>query len=112
MYAAHATAAVSPSWLQPSALRARLARATTDPALLPNPRPIRNTARMIEKVYTDAPSISDSNRVQTTSAPSADNPDNAIATYTRFNRHLRIGCAHASRAVCTAQRLGARFDSA
>src|SRR4029079_6406235 len=112
MYAAHATAAVSPSWLQPSALGARLARATTAPALLPNPRPIRNTARMIEKVYTDAPSISDSNRVQTTSVASADSPDSALATYTRFNRQTRIGCADASRVVCTAGRCGARFDSA
>ena len=41
-----------------------------------------STKRIIENVYTVAPSSRDSRRVQITSAPSAPAPDNAIATYT------------------------------
>src|SRR4051812_45757517 len=82
MYAAQAIPAVSRSWLHASARRGVFVRAMNDPALLPNPRPMRKTARMIENVYTDAPSISDSVRVHTTSAPSAVSPDRPIARYT------------------------------
>ena len=39
----------------------------------------QNTAKIIENVYTDAPNVSDSNRVHTTSAPSAHAPDSAMA---------------------------------
>ena len=53
-------------------------RASDAPALLPIPNPARNTARMIEKVYTVPPRVSDSSRVQTTSAPRAASPDNAM----------------------------------
>ena len=44
------------------------------------PSPSRNTARINENVYVVAPNRSDSIRVQTTSAPSAVSPDNAIDT--------------------------------
>ena len=57
-------------------------RASAAPRLLPIPRPIRNTARINENVYTVPPSRSDSKRVQTTSAPSAAMPEKAIARYT------------------------------
>src|SRR5438270_13183429 len=83
MTAVHAIAAVRSHWQAPSATRAVAARrARSAPRLLPIPRPVRNTARIKEKVYTVAPSISDSRRVQTTSAPSADIPERAIARYT------------------------------
>src|SRR4051794_1143176 len=83
MTAVQAMAAVNSHWQAPSAPCAdRARRASEDPRPLPIPRPIRNTARISEKVYTVAPSISESRRVQTTSAPSADIPDRAIAGYT------------------------------
>src|SRR5688500_8093181 len=47
------------------------------------PRPIRNTARMSENVYVDAPNNRLRTRVQMTCAAKAQNPDSAIATYTR-----------------------------
>src|SRR4051794_28664141 len=76
-------AAVRSHWQAPSAASADAARrARNAPRLLPIPRPIRKTARIKEKVYTVAPSISESRRVQTTSAPSADIPERAIARYT------------------------------
>ena len=53
-------AAASSIWQPPSAIRGRtVPRARNDPTLLPIPSPTRNTARMIEKVYTVPPSISD-----------------------------------------------------
>ena len=57
-------------------------RVSIEPTPLPIPSPIRNTARMIENVYTVAPRISDKILVQITSAPNADMPDRAMATYT------------------------------
>jgi len=56
--------------------------AISAPMLLPIPSPIRNTARMIEKVYVLAPNSRLRIRVQMTSAASAQNPDRAIAMYT------------------------------
>jgi hypothetical protein len=51
MYAAHAIAAQMPSWHQPSARRGDvLSRAVIAPAVLPMPRPTRNTARINENV--------------------------------------------------------------
>ena len=44
------------------------------------PRPIRNTARISENVYVDAPNNRLSTRVQMTCAANAQNPDKAIAT--------------------------------
>src|SRR4051794_16090486 len=83
MTAVQATAAVRSHWQMPSASCAEAARRVSRaPRLLPIPRPIRNTARIKEKAYTVAPSISESRRVQTTSAPSADIPERAIAGYT------------------------------
>ena len=71
----------SRSWHQPSATRGRATRrASSDPIVLPMPRPTRNTARISENVYVVAPKSSDRMRVQTTSAPSAVMPDSAIAT--------------------------------
>ena len=80
MMPAHATAAHTPAWHQPSAVagRARL-RASADPTLLPMPRPSRNPARMRENVYVVPPKSSESRRVHTTSAESAVNPESAIA---------------------------------
>ena len=46
------------------------------------PRPIRNTARISENVYVDAPNNRLSTRVQLTCAAKAQKPDKAIATYT------------------------------
>src|ERR1043166_3648945 len=81
--AVHATAIASSNWLQPSSARGlRAVRAASEPARLPMPSPTRNTARIIEKVYTVAPSISPSKRVQITSPPSAVAPEIAIVTYT------------------------------
>jgi hypothetical protein len=78
-YAAHAMLTMTSSWHQPSAVRGyAIDRAITDPTVLPIPSPNRNTARISEKVYTVAPSISDSRRVHTTSDPSAVTPDSAI----------------------------------
>src|SRR3954454_10719566 len=83
MTAVQAMAAVRSHWQTPSATRADAApRARKAPRVLPIPRPIRNTARIKEKVYTVPPSISESRRVQTTSAPNADIPERAIAIYT------------------------------
>src|SRR5215472_11307793 len=71
------------SWLQPSIARGlRAVLAAIAPTALPMPRPTRNTARIMENVYTVAPSISPRRRVQITSAPRAVAPDSAIATYT------------------------------
>jgi hypothetical protein len=44
------------------------------------PRPIRNTARISENVYTVAPNSSERIRVQITSAASAVIPDRPIVT--------------------------------
>src|SRR4051794_21780366 len=83
MAAVQAMAAVRSHWQTPSATCADAARrARNAPRLLPIPRPIRNTARIKEKVYTVPPSIKESRRVQTTSAPIADIPESAIAGYT------------------------------
>src|SRR4051812_30481432 len=83
MTAVQAMAAVRANWQAPSASLADAApRATMAPRVLPIPRPIRNTARINENVYTVPPSISESKRVQTTSAPRADIPERAIARYT------------------------------
>ena len=80
-YAAHASVTHSRSWHQPSTTRGcATRRASSAPTVLPMPRPTRNTARINEKVYAVAPNKSDSSRVHTTSAPSADMPDKAIAT--------------------------------
>ena len=76
-------AAVRSHWQAPSTARADADRRTRNaPRLLPIPRPVRNTARIKEKVYTVPPSNSESRRVQTTFAPSADIPERAIARYT------------------------------
>ncbi len=76
-------AAVRSIWQTPSAIRGRaIRRARYAPVLLPIPSPARNTARMIEKVYTVGPSKSDNSRVHTTSAPSAHPPDKAMARNT------------------------------
>ena len=69
------------SWHQPSATRGRsTVFAMIDPRLLPMPRPIRNTARISENVYVDAPNNRLSTRVQMTCAANAQNPDKAMAT--------------------------------
>jgi hypothetical protein len=52
---------------------------------------------MSENVYTVAPSISESSRVQMTSAPSAVMPDSAIVAYT----------GHASRGIALSSAVGA-----
>ena len=81
MCALHAIAPTFNSWHQPSATRGRaMLFAMSDPRLLPMPRPMRNTARMIENVYVLAPNSRLRMRVQTTSAASAQKPDSAIAT--------------------------------
>src|SRR5271165_5003134 len=83
MNAVQAMAAVRSHWQAPSATCADAAcRASNAPRLVPIPRPIRNTARIKENVYTVPPSTSESKRVQTTSAPSADIPESAIVKYT------------------------------
>src|SRR5260370_343242 len=83
MYAVHAMAAASSIWLQPSSALGDFAvRAVIAPPVLPMARPTRNTARMMENVYTVATSISPSRRVQITSAASAVAPESAIVTYT------------------------------
>ena len=83
MAAVQAIAAARSNWHQPSANPGRTAwRASSDPKLLPMPRPTRNTARIMENVYTVAPSSSDSRRVQITSAPRAPAPDRAMVTCT------------------------------
>ena len=70
-------------WQTPSATRALATlRAKNAPALLPIPSPTRNIARIIEKVYTVAPSMSDKSRVHTTSAPRAHRPDRPMVIYT------------------------------
>ena len=80
MNAVQAIAATSSHWQTPSANRADAARRVRNaPRPPPIPRPIRKTARINENVYTVPPSINDSNRVQTTSAPRADMPDRPIA---------------------------------
>src|SRR5262249_21170972 len=73
-----ATPGPRPAPPRPGAAR----RARRAPCVLPIPTPIRNTARISEKVYTVPPSINESRRVQTTSAPSADIPERAIVRYT------------------------------
>src|SRR5271165_5452810 len=85
MTAVQAMAAVKSHWQAPIATCAdadAARRARNAPRLLPIPSPIRNTARIKEKVYTVPPSKSESRRVQTTSAPSADIPERATARYT------------------------------
>src|SRR5687767_3555460 len=82
IHAVQAIARPSNPWQTPNASLGRsITRATTDAAELPIPRPNRNTARMIENVYTVPPRISDSSRVQITSAPNAQNPEIAMAAY-------------------------------
>ena len=49
---------------------------------LPIPKPARNTARIIENVYVDAPKVSDRRRVQTTSDAKAHAPEMPIAMKT------------------------------
>src|SRR6266404_3415834 len=84
-------------WQTASAMRGLgIWRDRYDPTPLPSPSPTRNTARMIEKVYTVAPSIRDSKRVQITSAPSAHIPDKAIAMYTGVEPGGRVEVATAS----------------
>src|ERR1700730_10411437 len=83
MNAVHPTPAAARNWQTPSATRGR----TTDlaakaPALLPIPNPTRNTARINENVYTVAPIMVASSRVQTTSAPRAHMPEIPMTTYT------------------------------
>ena len=80
MIAVQVIAATNKAWQAPKAKRGcRRVPANNEPTLLPSPKPTRNTAKMIENVYTVPPSSSESSRVQTTSAPSAVNPDRAIA---------------------------------
>ena len=67
--------------------------------LLPMPSPTRNTARMIENVYTVAPSISDRSRVQITSAASAEAPESAIVTYTDQDSARLAGGVYAANTV-------------
>ena len=104
MCAVQAIAAASNIWQIPKAIRGDIVpRARNDPTLLPIPSPTRNTAKMIENVYTVPPSISETSRVQTTSAPSADMPDNAIATYTPHApdaRAVRLCAASSAGARC------------
>src|SRR4051812_17750325 len=108
MIADQAMAAVKSHWQTPSATRAVVARrARSAPRLLPIPRPVRNTARIKEKVYTVAPSISDSRRVQTTSAPSADIPERAIARYTAQAPAARPARSFVARLAGTSYRAGA-----
>src|SRR5580698_1305767 len=78
-------AAASPIWHQPSA-DFEPDRARIDPPPLPNPNPSKKTARMIENVYVVAPIITDSRRVQITSAPNAHRPESAIVMYTSQGR--------------------------
>ena len=81
MYAVHATAPASSNWQIPMATRGRTEpRSMADADTLPIPMPTRNTARMMENVYTVAPSSRPSSRVQTTSAPSAVAPLMAMVT--------------------------------
>src|SRR5439155_24350365 len=81
MYAVQATAPHRAIWQTPSATRGRpTPRASAEPRLLPMPRPIKNTARIRENVYTVAPKSSERRRVHTTSAASAVIPDSAIVT--------------------------------
>src|SRR5258708_4406676 len=124
MTAVQAIAAIRSHWQAPSATCADAAlRARNAPRLLPIPRPIRNTARIKEKVYTVPPSISESRRVQTTSAPSADIPERAIARYTAqapaarpalpfvaglAGTSYRAGAAARARAIAATVRLRAK----
>src|ERR1700722_12374913 len=83
MQAANTTAAARSNWQQPSATRGLLIlRDRNDPTPLPIPSASRTTAKMMENVYPVPPMISDSKRVQTTWAPSAQAPESAIAAYT------------------------------
>src|SRR5262249_40866023 len=84
-------------------------RASAAPMLEPIPNPTRKMARMIEKVYVVAPSVSDSNRVQTTSADMAVMPERAITRWA-----IRQPCAAATcGAMAPAFRLnGQSADSA
>src|SRR4029077_6324281 len=80
-YADHAIAPPNSSWDHPRARRGdAMSRAIVAPAVLPMPRPTRNTARISANVYTVAPKCSERSRVQITSAESAVSPDNAIVT--------------------------------
>ena len=64
IHATQAAVAANNIWQKPSNSRGRVVvRDKNEPALLPIPSPIRNTARMIENVYTVAPNISDNKRV-------------------------------------------------
>ncbi len=83
MYALQAMAPTLSIWHQPRASRGRATvRAISAPRLLPIPRPMRNTPRMIENVYVLAPNSRLSSRVQITSAASAQKPESAMATNT------------------------------
>src|SRR5690242_4578446 len=83
MYADHAIAAIRNTWDKArSHLGFLLQRDIAEALLLPMPRAVRKTARMIEKAYTDAPNSIESRRFQITSAPSAAIPDSDIAAYT------------------------------
>lgn len=70
---------VSRTWHQPSASLGR-EFFNREPARLPIASPIRNTAKMMEKTYTVAPSIMPMILVQITSAPRALAPDSAVVT--------------------------------
>jgi len=62
---AHAIAKTSASCARPSARRAlSVRRASKEPTPLPSPIPIKNTARMIEKVYVVWLKSSPKSRVQ------------------------------------------------
>src|SRR5215470_8814460 len=76
MNADHAIATINRAWQMPRSLRGLvLQRDMAEARLLPMPRPVRKTARMIENAYTLTPNSIDNNRVQITSAPRAAIPD-------------------------------------
>src|SRR4051812_32048113 len=108
MAAVQAMAAARSHRQAPNATRADAARRAREaPRLLPIPRPIRKTARIKEKVYTVPPSISESRRVQTTSAPSADIPERAIARYTAQAPAARPAPSSMAGSAVDASRVGA-----
>src|SRR6202521_2749301 len=111
--AAQAIARVNITWHQPNISRGCARReALNAAAQLPIPIPTRNTARMMENVYTVAPSISDTRRVQITSAPSAQHPDSAMVTWTSQVRETptattSLGLSAEVRCGCLPERINA-----
>src|SRR3954470_2363335 len=102
-----AMAAVRSHWQAPRATRADAARrARNAPRLLPIPRPIRNTAKIKEKVYTVPPSISESRRVQTTSSPNADIPETEIDSYKAQAQSARPALPFVAGSTGTSYRAG------